>query len=271
MPLKKLEEDFLKEIDYVKQIKNYSEEIEKDLSLVRHELETTLYNQQLLVNYIQLVFKDKCWLEKNKRFIELKNEIFKALNNIKGLTEKNREKINKIKNYTDKTLSLIKSFYDKTTKDSLTWLRNEKFINNLIDVLWGDKRLFHLVYLDLNNLKLINDMYWHNAGDIAIKEFANLLKIIFWEWKNFISRLHWDEFNIVSLDSEEELKRKLRKLDKWLENKNIVISHNNKDHKINIETAYWYECSKNVDTIAQLIRNADKEMYKNKLAKKNKS
>jgi len=268
MVLTKLEQDFFWEIDYIKQIKKNTNEVDKSLLEIKEELTNTFESQQIIISQIQQLFEKQYWSWWNDKFTVLKNKLIQSMENIWIKIDYNRWKIWNIKEYTKKTLSLIRSFYDKTTKDSLTWLWNSEFINNLINIMWEDKKDFCLIYLDLNDLKKINDIYWHEVWDIAIKKFAELLKLIFWEWSNFIARLHWDEFNIVSLESKEKIYTKLEKLDTWLDNRPIKIG---KNKKIKLNVAWWYSFSKESNSIAELVKKSDKNMYKNKLIKKNNS
>jgi len=164
---------------------------------------------------------------------------------------------------------LLKSFYEKSTKDKLTGLWNEEFINNILDLLWEEKQFFHLIYLDLNGLKWINDTYGHKVGDKVILDFSRILKLIFWESEqNYISRVHWDEFNIISLDDGTILTKKLEKLERWLENSYIKVNKNNREEKIYINSAYWFSSLNETDSIAGLIHLADKRMYKKKMEQK---
>jgi len=268
---KEMEERFLEEIDYIKTIKSNTQEVEWKLEYLQEELGGIFETQKSLLKYIEFVFKNKCWLETDPKFKALKDRILSSIADIWKISWESKKKLEEIKKYTDKSLSLIKSFYEKSTRDSLTWLRNEEFIINLIDILWEDKKPFTIVYLDLNNLKKANDTYWHSAGDTLIKEFAKKLKLLFWDDKNFVARIHWDEFNIVSTESIIDIDKKLKKLDTWLENQKVTIHDENwKEHKIYMWVAYGYASTKEewIKDKTTLVRVADKRMYEDKLAKK---
>lgn len=55
-----------------------------------------------------------------------------------------------------------------------------------------EKRLLFL-FIDMDNLKRINDHYGHNEGDQALIELANILKKTFRE-SDMIARIGGDEF-----------------------------------------------------------------------------
>lgn len=264
----KVKENKIWQIDWIKSLKQRIQKIEIITNKTEENISEVIETQDNLTRYIINVLNKKCWLETDKRFKRLKNEIIKKLKETKNLNSQQKDCINLSKEEVNKSCSLLKSFYDKTTKDKLTWLWNEEFINNLLDILWEEKQDFSLIYFDLNDLKNTNDTYWHTTGDKLILEFARLLKLIFWERNNYVARIHWDEFNIISLDNKTEVIKKLEKLGKWLENSHIETIKDNKKIKIPIHTAYWYAKSDEVSSIRELIHKSDKRMYENKIKSK---
>jgi len=60
----------------------------------------------------------------------------------------------------------------------------------------------HLLYLDLDSLKYINDTFGHAAGDTAITYFSRLLTDTFRD-SDVIGRLGGDEFVILIIDASE--------------------------------------------------------------------
>jgi diguanylate cyclase (GGDEF)-like protein len=63
------------------------------------------------------------------------------------------------------------------------------------------KRLL-LLFIDMDNLKWINDHYGHNEGDQALIDLANLLKKTFRE-SDVIARIGGDEFVVLSESADE--------------------------------------------------------------------
>ncbi|WP_290583777.1 EAL domain-containing protein [Ketobacter sp.] len=56
-----------------------------------------------------------------------------------------------------------------------------------------------LIYVDLDQFKIINDTCGHVAGDELLKQIGNVVKVILGE-KDYISRMGGDEFGILLLD-----------------------------------------------------------------------
>jgi diguanylate cyclase (GGDEF)-like protein len=120
---------------------------------------------------------------------------------------------------------------------------------------------FDLVVCDINNLKTINDLCGHVAGDNAIKEAKNIISDIF---KNSpVYRIGGDEF-VVLLEGKDYTNR--HKLIKEFENMN---KRNVYADRIVIAVGLS-DFDKNKDYILQDIFNrADNLMYKNKEELKN--
>jgi diguanylate cyclase (GGDEF)-like protein len=90
--------------------------------------------------------------------------------------------------------------------DELTGLCNRRkfFIltEQYLKVAIQKKKRPLLLFIDMDNLKLINDHYGHNEGDQALIDFANILKKTFRK-SDIIARIGGDEF-VVLLESTDE-------------------------------------------------------------------
>ncbi|MBI9049047.1 MAG: GGDEF domain-containing protein [Anaerolineaceae bacterium] len=86
------------------------------------------------------------------------------------------------------------------THDILTSLPNRYlFFNRLDHAILRAKRQktqFAVMYIDLDNFKLINDHLGHDTGDRMLKEVSNLLKGIFRD-SDTVARIGGDEFVIL--------------------------------------------------------------------------
>ena len=60
-----------------------------------------------------------------------------------------------------------------------------------------------VAYIDMNNLKIINDRYGHDEGDFSIRTISQLLREIF--PKGIVGRIGGDEFALLTEYTGEEL------------------------------------------------------------------
>jgi diguanylate cyclase (GGDEF)-like protein/PAS domain S-box-containing protein len=100
-----------------------------------------------------------------------------------------------------------KRILDLAYIDELTGLSSRTyFFMNLADLIKTSKRYqrrFNLLYLDLDNFKIVNDSFGHDAGDALLKEVAARLNRTRRD-VDFIARLSGDEFCIVVKNLDEE-------------------------------------------------------------------
>lgn len=101
----------------------------------------------------------------------------------------------------------IKAIYKYTkdleyyaTRDGLTGLYNQRvfteFLHYEVERAKRNNALFGLVFIDLDNFKLINDMYGHNFGDEFLKGIGNVLEQTKRN-EDILARYGGDEFVII--------------------------------------------------------------------------
>lgn len=103
-------------------------------------------------------------------------------------------------------------------KDQLTNLYNlNKFNQDLIEIITIGSE-FNLLYIDIDNFKMINDIYGHVIGDELLIQMAKRLKEIF--SKHLVYRWSGDEFFVVfKAEEKENLEDKLKLMYKYFEKK----------------------------------------------------
>ena len=155
-----------------------------------------------------------------------------------------------------------------TTTDSMTGVFNRRFayeiLTKQIAIAKREKSSFVLCYIDIDNLKKINDIHGHNAGDTLINTIANSLKETV-RASDYIFRVGGDEFLLLfpnaELRASEVLIKRLRKL---LNRQKI------EDMPIDFSFGFSeYHSGDNI-SLETLIKIADNEMYDSKLEKKSK-
>jgi len=175
-------------------------------------------------------------------------------------------------------LLLIASLYDnteqkkhedyltwKSTHDTLTKLPNRALMQDrLINALDRAKRgqnKFALLFVDLDNFKLINDSYGHSIGDLLLVEVANrLLNIV--RAGDTVARFGGDEFIILCEQSVNELaiSNFAQRINDSLEQ---PISINDLNLLVSVSIGIAFNDNENI-TAEEMLRNADVALYESK-------
>lgn len=152
--------------------------------------------------------------------------------------------------------------------DQMTSLKNRTCFNVDFARLSEDPTDIAVLDFDLNNLKYVNDTFWHSAGDLYIKSCAKIIDEIF----NGIGkcyRVGGDEFvTLIEKASTIDMTHYLAMLESSVDASN----RDNKDSKMKMQIAYGYavyvpDLDKNLE---DTYNRADKIMYANKREKKEK-
>ncbi len=153
--------------------------------------------------------------------------------------------------------------------DSLTKVFNRKALSTHLSHLCGHKDLkheLHLLILDIDDFKIINDTYGHVAGDKILIFVANILKKTLRDGDK-IFRYGGEEFVIIlnRIDAERCQQIASRLLSLVSDNKPIYKGQN-----INVTISIGGTKYINNDTPDSLIARADKGLYRAKTTGKNK-
>ncbi len=91
--------------------------------------------------------------------------------------------------------------------DELTGLYNRRGFMTVSTQIWKMAQRSHMqfliVFMDLDELKSINDNFGHAEGDVVLKAFAEILKVAF-RRNDVLSRIGGDEFVVLSYNATLE-------------------------------------------------------------------
>ena len=149
--------------------------------------------------------------------------------------------------------------------DGLTGLGNRTaYLEQLEEFETNPKQISGLgiVYLDVNNLKLVNDNQGHEFGDELIKGAARIIEESFGAvGKSY--RIGGDEFCVLltGFNVEEQYEKAANKFKQLLEEANKI-----KSYICDVQIAHGFAVCKDINKkyIEEAIMVADTEMYKNK-------
>lgn len=148
--------------------------------------------------------------------------------------------------------------------DSLTGVYNRRFYEETIRRL-DNAKVFPLTIImtDINGFKFTNDLYGHSVGDKLLKSFANILKQ---ECRNddLIARIGGDEFIIILPDVGKEYAEDIvNRIKKAVSNTQI--------DKTILSVSIGFASKTHLDeSIEDIYKTADENMYRDKLMEKKK-
>lgn len=165
-----------------------------------------------------------------------------------------------------------RQIHELSLTDELSGLYNRRGFFTLIDhLLKMEKRKnkgFFLLYIDVDNLKTINDTWGHKEGDAALMEIAGILKSVYRE-SDVVARMGGDEFVVVPISADREsadtiacrLKNKI----------DLEYAKGNRSYKLSVSTGLAYFDSDNPCSVEELLSKADEAMYEVKKIKRAKT
>ncbi|EEX92724.1 sensory box/GGDEF family protein [Vibrio orientalis CIP 102891 = ATCC 33934] len=149
--------------------------------------------------------------------------------------------------------------HSQSNTDPLTRLKNRRSLHRRYrNGLYPSETL---VYLDMNNFKQINDSYGHDIGDQVLVSVARHIEQL---WGGRCYRIGGDEFILVGKISESQLIKLAHQL------KTVEFTAPAQQITFQVSLAVGYSTSRGkTTTLQRVIGEADKAMYRDKLADKN--
>jgi diguanylate cyclase (GGDEF)-like protein len=169
--------------------------------------------------------------------------------------------------------NLVAELESLSIKDELTGLYNRRGLISMVTQQYSiAKRLrktLMLVFVDLDGMKRINDLYGHQEGDNALKDTANILMDTFRE-SDIIARIGGDEFAVFGMVLEDKgldivTARINDKLEKCLGEHAV---HFIKPYKLSLSYGFAFANPEKPFFFDSMLSEADQNMYLQKLKKK---
>jgi diguanylate cyclase (GGDEF)-like protein len=99
--------------------------------------------------------------------------------------------------------------------DQLTGLKNRRGVELAIESRRERKSIFHLILLDLNGFKGINDEHGHVVGDEVLKQFSGELRGQF-RSADVVGRWGGDEFIVITDSDPGEIESCMNRVRRWV-------------------------------------------------------
>ena len=150
--------------------------------------------------------------------------------------------------------------------DELTGVENRRtFFRKIKKIIDKDIYPWTLVFVDMDNLKKINDQYGHNMGDKALNLLGETL-LSCTRSEDLISRIGGDEFVIALIKTDAQTSEKI------MERINSILQEKGQTLQKGLELSISYGITtleeKSIDDLEKIIHIADSRMYEYKSKKK---
>ena len=151
--------------------------------------------------------------------------------------------------------------------DPLTKAYNRNFLDTLTSTKFRQNQNVSIAIIDIDNFKGINDTYGHDIGDEVLVKVADELTKYF-DKQGLITRWGGEEFLIISNKlSLLEMKIKLEKFSKELQNVNFIVGENT----FNVTMTFGIALCKEdvINNYENIIKIADENLYLGKNSGRN--
>tara|TARA_B100002051_G_C16664295_1_gene600851 strand:- start:470 stop:1333 length:864 start_codon:yes stop_codon:yes gene_type:complete len=159
---------------------------------------------------------------------------------------------------------MINRLYEDSIEDQLTGLYNRRgFLSLAKDAIrLMDEPSYHILFIDMDKMKDINDEYGHDVGDNALKEASRILRTSFREG-DIISRYGGDEFIVFVSSIKDDV---IEDIKDRIESSACKFNENdNSKYNLGLTIGHAKYDSDGKESLQQVINRADKDMYLNKI------
>jgi diguanylate cyclase (GGDEF)-like protein len=154
-------------------------------------------------------------------------------------------------------------------KDVMTGVFNRLYGMRMLEQWTDEKTAFRLVFVDMDMLKYVNDVFGHNEGDTYIKAVAELLQEV--SSTAVVCRLGGDEFMVLIQDRDvrgRDMAEVFEGLREKLAQSSVVGENGELMYNRSISFGIIAVGENNVLTTSSILETADERMYEYKKAHK---
>lgn len=160
---------------------------------------------------------------------------------------------------------------DETMRDALTGLANRRALNLAAPVMFREclkeGKPVSVLMLDIDHFKMVNDLHGHSAGDVVLRQFADVIQSQV-RSSDMTARYGGEEFVVVLAGAP--LAPAMRLAERIRAAVQAAVMEHDKGHlavtvSVGVATAFPGE----VDDLDEVIRTADRNLYRAKRAGRN--
>ncbi|HWS42591.1 MAG TPA: GGDEF domain-containing protein [Pseudoflavonifractor sp.] len=162
--------------------------------------------------------------------------------------------------------SVVCNLNNMVVRDHLTTIYNRRFVDDRlpVDIVKATlaRQPLSVIFIDIDNMKTINDTYGHAAGDLALKRVANAIENCIRTDMDWVARYGGDEFVVCLSNSHEDeacqiaerIRRNIASIEIPIQNTIVRITAS-----LGMHTMFPSPL-----TAEEIIHMADKKMYEEK-------
>lgn len=231
----------------------------RDIGLLDH----TFFNYYLppMASYCEMVVMLAAI---DMRIRWLKNKKDEAEKRYTEQLENTREELEILVAERTRELEIAKSHaeYEAST-DALTGVSNRRsFLQQANDEMIRCQKNgegLHLLMFDIDHFKRINDTHGHAVGDIALKQFAEIIRHHLRD-EDIFGRIGGEEFALLLSGSKQTVMQTAQRLCDTIRDADVETSHGH----LNISTSIGVAKLESETALEQLLARADEALYKAK-------
>ncbi len=153
--------------------------------------------------------------------------------------------------------------------DVLTGLANRRNFDTFLNTEWHMGAQYRtplsLLFLDVDDFKSYNDHYGHQAGDVCLREIAEVLKRCIQRSRDLCARYGGEEFVVLLPNTDEKSALQIaEKLRKNIELENIPHQHSRVGHYVTVSVGVATMMPQKILPPHRLVELADKALYRAK-------
>lgn len=152
------------------------------------------------------------------------------------------------------------------THDTLTGLYNRTLFEEEVIKLERNRTFpVSFIIVDVDGLKITNDTQGHATGDDLLRRAAKVLKVSF-RSNDIVARIGGDEFGVLLPEADAQKAREaIIRIQKSVTDQNI------KHQSLPLSLSYGAATGYQGNSLNEIFKEADKQMYENKVSKANSS
>ena len=172
--------------------------------------------------------------------------------------------IQKFRSLVEADLKILEQYLtiqELSMRDHLTGLFNRSGFFTLgeqaLEIAQRMNKRYTVLFIDLDNLKLINDKHGHSAGDDALKTLANILQDRLRQ-ADVIARIGGDEYAVLMvMDNMINLKHVIHQIEYSIKKVGDI-----KDYPFSASIGHSGICAHSEAFLEGALRDADRDMYR---------